>query len=86
MYSDLRNHGADPMPHVTVPGGEMVRFRAFATTTLASVGIGERPRGMQQPWAPAKRFDGNVPAFLNRLLGLSIERSPSQRLPDFLRR
>jgi uncharacterized membrane protein YgcG len=75
MYSDLRGR-TDPMPNVNVPGGDFQRFAVFARGALASVGVGTVNKALRHGqgggWELAKKFEGKVAIFLNRLLGLPV--------------
>ncbi|KAK3280596.1 hypothetical protein CYMTET_11574 [Cymbomonas tetramitiformis] len=73
MYSDIVN-GSEPMPGVTLPillRGPHGGFYQMAREALFCVGIVDVSRGGHV--SIAKKYEGKVDIFLNRLLGLPID-------------
>ena len=54
-------------------GGDFKRFARFARRCLVSVGMGHANRAKGNAWELPKKFEGKVPLFLNRLMGLSVD-------------
>ena len=73
LYDDAREKNSGPMPNVNVPGGDFKRFARFARRCLVSVGMGHANRAKGNAWELPKKFEGKVPLFLNRLMGLSVD-------------
>ena len=61
------------MATVTIPGGDFKRFAQFARRCLVSVGVGHANRAKGNAWELPKKFEGRVPLFLNRLMGLPVD-------------
>ena len=62
-----------PQANVTIPGGDFKRFAQFARRCLVSVGVGHANRAKGNAWELPKKFEGRVPLFLNRLMGLPVD-------------
>ena len=68
------------MANVTIPGGDFKRFAQFARRCLVSVGVGHANRAKGNAWELPKKFEGRVPLFLNRLMGLPVDQQKLVRL------
>lgn len=69
----VQEKNAGPMANVTIPGGDFKRFAQFARRCLVSVGVGHANRAKGNAWELPKKFEGRVPLFLNRLMGLPVD-------------
>ena len=68
------------MANVSIPGGDFKRFAQFARRCLVSVGVGHANRAKGNAWELPKKFEGRVPLFLNRLMGLPVDQQKLVRL------
>jgi hypothetical protein len=76
----VQEKNAGPMANVTIPGGDFKRFAQFARRCLVSVGVGHANRAKGNAWELPKKFEGRVPLFLNRLMGLPVDQQKLVRL------
>ena len=69
----VQEKNAGPMANVSIPGGDFKRFAQFARRCLVSVGVGHANRAKGNAWELPKKFEGRVPLFLNRPMGLPVD-------------